>query len=99
MVGNRLTTLDTRRVKPPEKQVNPFYRSVEWRGLMRHLIKSRGRRCQECGRTNTRIFGDHIHELFDGGAELDPSNIKLLCGSCHTKKTIAKRTERIRANP
>ncbi len=63
---------------------------------MARLIRERGRVCQGvgCGRTNTRLFGDHVVELQDGGAELDPSNVQLMCGSCHTRKTAAARAAR-----
>jgi 5-methylcytosine-specific restriction endonuclease McrA len=83
------------RLKPPVKAANPFYLSPEWRALMRRLIAERGRRCQECGRTECRIFGDHIVELQDDGVALDSTNVRLLCGSCHTSKTSRVRAERI----
>jgi 5-methylcytosine-specific restriction endonuclease McrA len=97
----RLQALDTRRVKPPPKQTAPFYLSPEWRQLMARLIAERGRCCERCGRTgNTdgswlRLFGDHVVELKDGGAELDPGNIRLLCGSCHSTKTAKARADRM----
>ena len=96
----RLSTLPPR-LKPPPKTVAPFYLSPEWRALMAAIIKARGRRCQECGRTNCRIFGDHVVELCDSGAPLDPSNILLRCGSCHSAKTARVRAERMRgpSNP
>jgi 5-methylcytosine-specific restriction protein A len=93
----RLTALDTRRVKPAPKRAEPFYLSAAWRSLMAALIAERGRRCEECGRTSCRIFGDHIVELRDGGAPLDPSNVMLRCGSCHTAKTARARAERMRS--
>jgi hypothetical protein len=88
-------TLDTRLVKPEPKKADPFYLSPEWRKLMDELYAERGRRCEDCGRTGCRIFGDHIAELKDGGAPLDKGNIKLRCGSCHTKKTAATRAARL----
>src|ERR1700730_1423715 len=87
MFAPRLTVLDTRRVRPPPKTAAPFYLSPDWRSLVARLIAERGRRCEECGRTGCRLFGDHVVELKDGGAELDPGNICLLCGSCHSTKT------------
>lgn len=63
--------------------------------MMATIIAERGRRCEACGRSGTRIFGDHIIELRDGGAPLDPSNIRCLCGSCHTRKTVAARADRL----
>jgi 5-methylcytosine-specific restriction endonuclease McrA len=70
--------------------------SAEWRALVRSIIAKRGRRCERCG-SSKRIFGDHIEELRDGGAALDPANVELLCGSCHTAKTAAARAARARA--
>jgi 5-methylcytosine-specific restriction enzyme A len=97
MLQPRLKTFDTRRVKPPPKRAAAFYLSPEWRALMAAIIKARSRRCQECGRTGCRVFGDHIVELKDGGAPLDPSNVMLRCGSCHSAKTARVRAERMRA--
>lgn len=97
MAPSRIGTLDMRSAKPAPKVVMPFYSSPEWRTLMNGIIKARGRRCEACGRTGTRIFGDHIVELKDGGAPLDPSNIQCLCGSCHTAKTARARAARTAA--
>lgn len=92
-----LRTMDARTIKVAEKKAEPFYLSAPWRKLMAQIIAERGRRCEDCGRTNTRIFGDHVHELKDGGAQLDKRNVRLRCGSCHTRKTAAARAERLRA--
>jgi 5-methylcytosine-specific restriction protein A len=97
MLQPRLKALDTRRIKPARKQTEPFYLSPEWRALMAAIIKARGRRCQQCGRTDCRVFGDHVVELRDGGTPLDPSNILLRCGSCHSAKTARVRVERMRS--
>lgn len=99
MLQPSVATLDTRAAKPAPKIADPFYLSPEWRALVARLIADRGRRCQECGRMRCRIFGDHIHERKDGGAELEPANIKLLCGSCHTRKTLERRADRMRRRP
>lgn len=101
-IGPRLATFDPRKVKPLRTEADPTpYLTAEWRALMRHLIKERGRRCQDCYRTHNdatgqpiRIYGDHIRELRDGGAFLDPANVRLRCGSCHTKKTLSERAKR-----
>jgi 5-methylcytosine-specific restriction protein A len=61
---------------------------------MRRVVAIRGRQCQDCGRSNCRLFGDHIVELQDGGDPLDEANVLLRCGSCHTRKTSAARAER-----
>lgn len=90
-----LRTVDTRAARPAPKKADPFYLSPEWRKLMGEIIAERGRRCEECGRTGTRIFGDHIIELQDGGAPLDKANVMCRCGSCHTRKTAASRARRM----
>jgi 5-methylcytosine-specific restriction protein A len=96
----RLTTLDTRVVKPAPKMADPFYLSPEWRALMGAIIAERGRRCEDplhngLHERSPRVFGDHIVELKDGGAPLDPANVLLRCGACHTRKTIAARAVRM----
>ncbi|GEN61698.1 HNH endonuclease signature motif containing protein [Acetobacter nitrogenifigens] len=93
-VGALVRSIDTRIAVPPPKRADAFYLSKPWRDLMRRLIEKRGRSCEKCGRTGTRLFGDHVHELKDGGAPLDPSNVQLLCGSCHTTKTARARAIR-----
>jgi 5-methylcytosine-specific restriction enzyme A len=40
------------------------------------------------------MFVDHIVELKDGGAPLERSNLWLLCGSHHTRKSAAERARR-----
>ena len=40
------------------------------------------------------MYVDHRVELKDGGAPLDRRNVWLLCGSCHTRKTVAERARR-----
>lgn len=97
-INNGLTVLDTSIARVPPKTADAFYVSKEWRGLMATILKQRGRICERCGRTGCRIFGDHIVELKDGGAKLDPSNVQLLCGSCHTAKTAQARARRTAKN-
>ena len=80
----------------PAKRALPFYLKPEWRSLMHRLIFERGRQCENCGASGCRIYGDHIIELQDGGAELDPSNVKLLCATCHGRKTATAARERMR---
>ncbi|MBE1208123.1 HNH endonuclease [Aminobacter carboxidus] len=102
MIAPTLRTMDTRTVRPPAKTADAFYLSTEWRALMSSLIATRGRICEDphCnGRTHKpgmRVFGDHIVELQDGGAPLDPKNVLLRCGASHTKKTAAARAKRMK---
>jgi 5-methylcytosine-specific restriction protein A len=87
-------------VKP--KQVDQFYHSAEWKALMTKVIKERGRRCQDkrhdptTPRDGVRLYGDHVIEISDGGAKLDPSNVLLRCAVCHGRKTTEARTARYR---
>lgn len=90
----------TSAIAPVSKKIAaPIYHSMRWRSLMRYLFRIRGRRCQHCGRSDGRIFGDHIIELRDGGAAFDANNVQLLCGSCHTKKTAMMKAARAVAHP
>ena len=73
-------------IKAPPKLVDQLYHSREWRQLIGMVKRQRGGWCQRCGSTH-RVAGDHIVELKDGGAKLDPSNIELLCQACHNAKT------------
>jgi|SRR5450432_2835775 5-methylcytosine-specific restriction enzyme A len=97
----RLTTLRPRvamasqRLTPRPKVAAPIYSSPEWRGLIAAIIKRRGRRCEKCGITGTKIYGDHRLELADGGAPLDEANIQLLCAACHGRKTVDERNKRM----
>src|SRR5262245_52320940 len=93
---SRIRIIDTRTAKPPEKRAESFYTSAQWRSFIEGLKHKRGAKCEDCGRTNTRIFGDHIIERRDGGADFAESNVRLLCGSCHTLKTNRTRTARYR---
>ena len=103
--GPRLSAIETRRVIPPAKTADPFYRSPEWQALLGRLIRERGRRCEDQqhdpaqSRTDRRIYGDHIVELKDGGAPLDPANILLRCAPCHGRKTAAARAARFGVKP
>jgi 5-methylcytosine-specific restriction endonuclease McrA len=96
----RISTESTRITKRRDKQTLPFYRTQRWKDFVAMLIRKRGRQCQNrhCQRSGvmTRIFADHIVEIRDGGELFDETNIQLLCGSCHSKKTLQVRGERSR---
>ncbi|NVN44471.1 HNH endonuclease [Asaia siamensis] len=93
-INSDLAALDTSIAQVPPETTDTFYLSKGWRAVLASIIKQRGRVCQRCSRTGCRIFGDHIHELKDGGARLDPKNVMLLCGSCHTSKTAHAKARR-----
>jgi hypothetical protein len=102
MLAPRLKALDPRIAHPPLKRVDPFYQSAEWTKLIAAIIAQRGRRCEDRDhdprrpREGIRIFGDHIVEMKDRGAPLDPRNILLRCSSCHQLKTNRERAQRHR---
>lgn len=83
------------RLKPPPKIAEAFYQSKEWRSLVARIKRERGNWCQRCGSTN-RVIADHIVERKDGGADLDPANIELLCFAHHQRKTADARKRRAR---
>ncbi len=82
------------RLTVPKKTAELFYKSPEWRALVRDIKAQRGRWCGRCG-SGDRVAGDHIRERKDGGAELDPANIELLCHRCHMRKTAQARALRV----
>ena len=101
MAQPRVGTADTSIAKAPLKQADPFYLTPEWRALRDQLVAQRGRRCEDPGHigdrdlTDRAIYGDHIHELKDGGAPLVARNVMLMCATCHTQKTNAARAKRM----
>jgi 5-methylcytosine-specific restriction protein A len=88
-----VTTARVRKLRGPNRPIEPFYSSPEWRALVRELIAVRGRRYEDprCEApnlgTDQKLYGDHIHELVDGGAPLDAANVMLRCAPCHGRKT------------
>ena len=93
-VGGRIGSMGPR-LKPPPKRAEPFYQSREWKALVRELRAVRGAWCERCGSTKG-LVADHIVERKDGGADLDPANIELLCGKHHSAKTARARALRAR---
>jgi hypothetical protein len=91
----------TQRLPPRPKTALPVYTSPEWRALIASIIRERGRRCEDprCTTPNRasgqRIYGDHIRELGDSGALLDPSNVMLRCAPCHGRKTTEEKNKRM----
>jgi hypothetical protein len=87
----RVPAVAARLTKRP-KLTDAFYSSPEWRALVRDQIAVRGRRCEDprCEAPDVgavKLYGDHIHELKDGGAPFDPGNVMLRCAPCHGRKT------------
>lgn len=88
---------DPRSVKPAPKTGEPFYSSADWiklRDAERTAAKGICRR-PGCGKRGFIV--DHIIEIKDGGAKLDPRNVELLCSSHHGLKTAEARAKRANA--
>jgi 5-methylcytosine-specific restriction protein A len=81
-VGRPVTT------KPQEMRRfgHGVYQSAEWFKLTNELKKLKPF-CVRCGVRDQKLYGDHVIELKDGGAALDPNNIQILCAGCHGTKT------------
>jgi 5-methylcytosine-specific restriction endonuclease McrA len=92
--GIAVATLHT--AKPLAKRADKLYLSPAWFEVRDRVRREARGQCEApgCGRTERRMFVDHIVELKDGGAALDRSNLWLLCGACHSLKTSAERTRR-----
>ncbi len=89
----RLATLDTSIVKAEPKRSDPHYSSAEHLAWRAAVIRRAGFQCEKCT-ARGKLYADHIVELRDGGAALDPRNGRALCASCHTKKTNLERVKR-----
>lgn len=100
MLGARIATLDPRKVKLPEKRVDPYYNTPEHKAWRTEVMRRAGGMCQDPDhdpsrpRSGIRLYADHIKERRDGGDPLDPANGMARCGSCHTRKTAAERAKR-----
>lgn len=105
-VPSRISTIAPRVQRPPKIRAD-IYGTPEWKELVKRMIRERGRRCENpaCRRMYDaqgiaiRIFVDHKIELADGGAPWDDGNLQLLCGSCHTTKTLKAKARRDAQRP
>lgn len=70
------------------------FRSKEWSERAREAKRRDGRRCVECGATES-LETDHIIELSRGGSN-DFENLQTLCHSCHQIKTKLNRKKQFR---
>lgn len=60
------------------------YASRRWRRIRELVIERDGGSCQICGRLGRQVA--HIRDRRLGGSD-DPSNLRLLCDSCHSRET------------
>jgi 5-methylcytosine-specific restriction protein A len=74
----------------PERD-RAFYNSPAWRAARRAVILAEPvcRDCRDAGRVTVAVQVDHIQRWQDGGAPLDPANLRPLCLSCHSRRTLA----------
>jgi hypothetical protein len=95
---------DTWRYAPPPKEADPIFRTEQYAVWRNAVCERAGFRCEwvdggiPCGRSEQRMFADHIIERRDGGEPYDMANAQCLCGRHHTLKTNIekrKRSERI----
>lgn len=105
---NKLRPSNRAKLRMPEKRVDPFYVSPEWRQLCEDLKAERwpellarnGHCCEDpdCRAehtTATRIFFDHIIERRDAPhLAFVKGNIMGRCGASHSRKTAAARAAR-----
>jgi len=97
----RVALANLRTAALPPKVADRFYSSPAWIALRDRVRLEAGGRCQApgCGCAERRMFVDHIVELKDGGAPLDRTNVRLLCASHHSLKTVAERAKRTARRP
>lgn len=72
------------------------YRSAEWVSLRDARRKDPDFKagCKCCG-AKGRLTLDHVVEIRDGGAQLDPANTQWLCSPCHGRKTEEAKRRRL----
>lgn len=84
--------------KARPKVADAHYQTPEHKAWAREVIARAGGRCQWPGCTkaipNDRVVADHITEIKDGGATLDPANGQCLCVQHNTLKAALARRSR-----
>jgi len=103
----RVPTLDTRKVKPPEKTVDQHYQSREHQDWALKIKNRAGWRCEHveagvrCERSRARgdrIYADHILEIKDRpDLALSLDNGAAKCAEHNVRKGIQARTARMRS--
>lgn len=69
-----------------------------WRKLRERVLARDGHLCQAClgrGLTTPATHCDHILSKANGGTD-DPANLRALCATCHSRKTITEKGHRVR---
>lgn len=88
------------RIAGRAKKALPFYQSPEWKALI-----AQRRRDPDYAAAKLRLKQgewlvlDHVIEIRDGGARLDPGNTQWLTHSEHQKKTAQTKRTRVGLEP
>ncbi|MCW2195068.1 5-methylcytosine-specific restriction protein A [Bradyrhizobium elkanii] len=103
----RVPTLDTRKVKPPEKRADPHYQTVEHQQWALKVKQRAGWRCEHvengvrCERSKARgdqMYADHIQDVRDRpDLARDLANGRCACNSHNTRAGIQARANRMRS--
>lgn len=77
------------------KLANPFYQSPEWIALRLARMKDKDYwQAKARAKPGERLILDHVVEIKDGGARLDPRNTQWLTHGEHQAKTAAAKARR-----
>ncbi len=74
-----------------------MYHTSRWQRL-RRIFLAKHPLCEDCegrGITEPAAHVDHRKARQDGGADWDVANLRGLCASCHSRKTLAERRGRV----
>ena len=67
-----------------EKEYRAFLHSKVWKEFRAGIIKKRGKRCEACGLSvSLRVLHLHHKTYVRFGGKEKPSDVVLLCKSCH----------------
>jgi len=79
------------------KVADQFYKSPEWLALRRSRMKDPDYAAAKArAKDGERLMLDHVREIRDGGAKLDPKNTQWLTHSEHQAKTARAKVARSR---
>lgn len=82
------------RIQSQPKKANDHYLTPEHKAWRKAVLTRAGFHCEGEGPHSGPLHADHIVEVKDGGAKLDPSNGRCLCQACHNRKTADERSRR-----
>jgi len=86
------------RERKAKKKPNKFYSSKYWRTIRQFILERDNYLCQICLSKGKYVMAseiDHIIPIANGGTN-DPTNLRALCKSCHSRKTIKELNKRDR---